>query len=227
MRKLMRNLVRRLPLEFRVLYRQFLLRVVDLESLSIEADIPRFLGQFAGVLIMISLLQALGAFWMEPSPTPAAQLVFAWSKEQSLICDMMLVVGLIAVVSWDSTFPDRRDVMVLSPLPVRPLTILLAKVAASAAIVGYFGPRPEHRLGFCVAADPGGLSRRPAILPGLLVHDGRRQPVPVLRCAHHSGIHRAAAPAPHLSGPFSHPATGRIRSFSGNIFSCANLHESG
>ena len=38
-----------------MLYRQFLLRVVDLEALSIEADIPRFLGQFAGVLIMISL----------------------------------------------------------------------------------------------------------------------------------------------------------------------------
>ena len=136
MRKLMRNLVRRLPLEFRVLYRQFLLRVVDLESLSIEADIPRFLGQFAGVLIMISLLQALGAFWMEPSPTPAAQLVFAWSKEQSLIFDMMLVVGLIAVVSWDSTFPDRRDVMVLSPLPLPPAHHPSRKGLCLGAIVG-------------------------------------------------------------------------------------------
>src|ERR1019366_4435872 len=60
----------------------------------------------------------------------------AWSAEQFLISTMMLVVGLITVVSWDSTFPDRRDVMVLSPLPVRPLMILVAKVAASAAIVG-------------------------------------------------------------------------------------------
>ena len=137
MPKPIRKLIARLPLTFRVLYGQFLLRVIDLEALSIEADIPRFLGQFAGVLIMISLLQVLGALLLlGSSPAPAAQLVLAWGKEQSLICDMMLVVGLIAVVSWDSIFPDRRDVMVLSPLPVRPLTILLAKVSASGAIVG-------------------------------------------------------------------------------------------
>jgi hypothetical protein len=135
----MRKLLNRLPLSFRVLHRQFLLRVIDLESLSIEADIPRFLGQFAGVLIMFSMIQALGALWMSlmsPTLTPAAQLALAWVKEQSLISDMMLVVGLIAVVSWNNTFPDRRDVMVLSPLPVRPLTILVAKVVASGSIVG-------------------------------------------------------------------------------------------
>jgi hypothetical protein len=32
----------RLSLQFKVLHRQFLLRVIDLEALSIEADIPRF-----------------------------------------------------------------------------------------------------------------------------------------------------------------------------------------
>ncbi len=44
----------------------------------------------------------------------------------------MLVVGLFAVLSWDSMFPDRRDVLVLSPLPVRARTMFLAKVAAVA-----------------------------------------------------------------------------------------------
>jgi hypothetical protein len=56
------TLIDRLPLPFRVLYRQFLLRIVDLEALSIDADIPRFLGQFAGVLIMFSVIQAFAAF---------------------------------------------------------------------------------------------------------------------------------------------------------------------
>ena len=42
MRELTRRCVARLPLRYRVLYRQFLLRVIDLEALSIEADIPRF-----------------------------------------------------------------------------------------------------------------------------------------------------------------------------------------
>jgi hypothetical protein len=59
----------------------------------------------------------------------------AWHVEQNLIEIMMLVVGLITVVSWDATFPDRRDVMVLAPLPVAPHTILLAKVAASSALL--------------------------------------------------------------------------------------------
>lgn len=48
----------------------------------------------------------------------------------------MLVAGLVAVLTWDATFPDRRDVMVLGPLPVAPRIILLAKVAASGAVLG-------------------------------------------------------------------------------------------
>jgi hypothetical protein len=127
-----------LPMDFRVLYRQFLLRVVDLEALSIHADVISYLGQFAGILFMISLLQAIGAFFstLGPPPQPSELTVLAWHTEQSLISLMMLIVGLITVISWDSTFPDRRDIMVLSPLPVRPRTILFAKVAASAAILG-------------------------------------------------------------------------------------------
>lgn len=127
-----------LPLQFRILYRQFLLRVVDLEALSIEADVPRFLGQFASLLILFSVARTLGLMMANPSltSTPEAYLSFAWKNEQSLISMTMLVVGLVAVVSWDSTFPDRRDVMILSPLSVTPRTILIAKVAASASLLG-------------------------------------------------------------------------------------------
>lgn len=134
----MRRLAERLPVQFRVIYHQFLLRVVDLEALSIQADIPRFLGQFAGVLILLSLIHAVG--FLLPSGRPgitAAELSsMAWNTEQNMIATMMLVAGLIAVISWDAIFPDRRDVMVLSPLPVRTRMILFAKVAASAAILG-------------------------------------------------------------------------------------------
>ena len=127
MRKFLERLFEHLPLRFRILCRQFLLRVVDLEALSIEADIPRFLGQFAGVLIMISIVNFISASMFLLSMT--------WRIEQCLIATMMLVAGLIVVVSWDATFPDRRDVMVLSPLPVAPRTILFAKVAALCAVL--------------------------------------------------------------------------------------------
>ncbi|HET7346256.1 MAG TPA: hypothetical protein VFJ10_02945, partial [Acidobacteriaceae bacterium] len=41
-----------------------MLRVVDLEALSMQADVPRLLGQFAGVLILISVFQAIGFLFM-------------------------------------------------------------------------------------------------------------------------------------------------------------------
>lgn len=118
-------------LQFCVLYRQFLLRVVDLEALSTQADVIKLLGQFAAILVALSLIYAIEAFVFEGSRmTAAAHLAFCWRMEHFLIATTMLVVGLFALLSWDSTFPDRRDVMVLAPLPVRARTLFFAKVAA-------------------------------------------------------------------------------------------------
>ena len=140
MHKSIHSLLDRLPLEFRVLYRQFLLRVVDLEALSIQADVIGFLGQIAGVLIMLSMIfvvKLVGpTLLMPPAQIPVFLSGAAWSLEQLTISTMMLVVGLITVVTWDATFPDRRDVLVLSPLPIAPRTILCAKVSASLSVLG-------------------------------------------------------------------------------------------
>ena len=114
----------RLPLQFRVLCHQFLLRVIDLEALSIKADVTAFLGQFSGILIMFSLILSAQAVMNSPTDT-----------EESLFFLTTLAVGLITVVTWDTTFPDRRDVLVLAPLPVKPRTILAAKITASSAVL--------------------------------------------------------------------------------------------
>ena len=138
----MRRLVERFPLAYRVLCRQFVLRVIDLESLSIQADIPRYLGQFGGVLLMLGFVHTLFVYVMAA--------VRPWFVEQYLVRTTMLAAGFITVVSWDAMFPDRRDVMVLGTLPVRPATILLAKVSATAGLVG---------LGMvCLNAGPGLLA---------------------------------------------------------------------
>jgi hypothetical protein len=137
MRNLIEALINRLPMDFRILLRQFLLRVVDLEALSIQADVTGFLGQFAGVLLMLSLVHSVVTYVGYIIQTTAADRVsFCLHMEHYFIANMMLVTGLITVISWDSTFPDRRDVMILSPLPVAPQTILCAKVAASLAVLG-------------------------------------------------------------------------------------------
>lgn len=136
MRAMVGRVVERLPLQFRVLYRQFLLRVVDLEALSMQADVAQLLGQFAGVLILIGVLQTVAFLWLAPRQPLSALFDFATTKLLSFLAGTMLVVGLVTVVSWDAIFPDRRDAMVLGPLPVKPGTILAAKLSASAALLG-------------------------------------------------------------------------------------------
>lgn len=125
--------------QFRILYRQFLFRMVDLEVLSTDAkgDLSKLFGQFASLLIFLSLgLAILGFGVADADLKPRAQVVAAWSGEHFLIATTMLVVGLFAVLSWDSTFPDKRDVFVLAPLPVRTRTIFLAKIAGIATALG-------------------------------------------------------------------------------------------
>lgn len=135
--------------QFRVLCREFLFRLVDREVLSLHAqgDASKLLGRFAAILIFLSISFTWMALSVGDSHMPHNEvLICAWSTEHSLIATAMLVVGLFAVLSWESAFPDRRDVLVLAPLPVRPSTIFLAKVASLAVALSLtviiFGAAP-------------------------------------------------------------------------------------
>ncbi len=124
-------------LQFRVLYRQFLMRVVDLEALSAQADTVKLLGQFAAILVMVSIILGGFALFVDlDRMSAAARVTVCWTVEHRLIAATMLVVGLFSVLSWESTFPDRRDVIVLAPLPVRARTLFFAKTAASGTALG-------------------------------------------------------------------------------------------
>src|SRR5450755_4071183 len=127
-------------LQFRVLYRQFLFRMVDLELLSADAlgDSNKLLGQFAALLIFVSVFFLTGPAVIVGTSHMQSQVqqLAAWGAEHFLIATTMLVVGLFAVLSWDSTFPDRRDVLVLAPLPVRARIMFFAKVAAVGTSLG-------------------------------------------------------------------------------------------
>jgi len=126
-------------LQFRVLYRQFLFRLMDAELLAASArgDASQLFGQFAALLVFLSVGSLWGAgMYAGTVRTPAEALAGAWSQEHSMLTMTMLVVGIFAVFSWDSTFPDRRDVLVLAPLPVRGRTLFTAKIAAVATALG-------------------------------------------------------------------------------------------
>src|ERR1700744_6343780 len=99
-------------MQFRVLYRDFLRHMIDLEVLSVHAggDASTLMGQFAALLLFISLLFSIPAIFFSVKLAVQGQmfLVGVWSLEHFLIATSMLLVGLFAVLTWNSTFPDKR-----------------------------------------------------------------------------------------------------------------------
>lgn len=114
-------------LQFRTLYRVFLLRLVDLELLSADGDPTKLIGHFASIFATFSFCLTAPVLLMNGN---GLQMTQAWMFEHFFIETAMTAAGLIAVLNWDAAFPDRRDVMVLAPLPVKRSTLLLAKIAA-------------------------------------------------------------------------------------------------
>jgi hypothetical protein len=113
--------------QFHVLYRVFFLRVIDLELLASNGDPSRLMAQFANVFIMISIICSIPVLLMAGHRPPMAS---QWKAEHFFLETSITIAGLIAVLNWESAFPDRRDVLVLGPLPVQPGTLLLAKISA-------------------------------------------------------------------------------------------------
>ncbi len=124
--------------QFGVLYRDFLYRIIDLDVLTARGEIHKLLVQFAAMLSAFNFVVAiyqvqrfgLGGF------TRAQLKAAAWSDEDFLIATTMAIAGLTVILSWNALLPDRRDRMVLVPLPLRLRTIFLAKVAAIASALG-------------------------------------------------------------------------------------------
>jgi hypothetical protein len=121
--------------KFRVLYRQFLFRLMDVEMLasSAQGDSSSLLGQFGALLVFGSVLLAWVAVAVGGQIWRHGSVADVWGAERFLISLTMLAVGVFALLNWDATFPDRSDVLVLSPLPIRGRTLFAAKIAAAAA----------------------------------------------------------------------------------------------
>ena len=123
----MRKGLARTKSQFTALYNVFFLRVIDLELMSANADPMQLAQQFATILITVSVFFSLPVFL---SGGHRLTLAGTWTAEHFFIETTVTVAGLIAIVNWDAAFPDRRDVLVLAPLPVRTSTLLVAKLSA-------------------------------------------------------------------------------------------------
>src|ERR1039458_8593748 len=60
----------------------------------------------------------------------------AGGDQEFLISTSMAIVGVFTLLLWDALFPDRRDGMILCPMPVRIPAVFAAKLAALGAALG-------------------------------------------------------------------------------------------
>ena len=151
--------------QFRVLYRGFLLRFLDIEALAaggamhnLLTNVAALLGAFSFVLALLKVPQ----YYFASNRYTGAQLaVAAWEDQKFVLSTAIMVVGLFTVLLWDALFPDRRDCLVLGPLPVRMRTLFAAKLAATAAALGLAAAAVNVFTGlsypFLMAAAPGGI----------------------------------------------------------------------
>ena len=123
---------------FVVLYRLFLARMIDLEILSAGGDVRDLVVRFVSVLAAFSLVLT---YLIVPryflTSLPRASLQYAlWNDTEFLLSTTIAVAGLFAVLAWNAVFPDRRDCLVLGPLPISTPVIVLAKLSAMATALG-------------------------------------------------------------------------------------------
>lgn len=124
--------------QFRVLFRAFLFRALDLDLLSPGGDMQTLMIQFAAILAAFNLVVAyvlVPRYFVSTLPH-ARLLIYAWSDEEFLIGTTISIVGFLMVLAWDTLLPDLRDSLVLGLLPIRTRTIALARASAIGCALG-------------------------------------------------------------------------------------------
>jgi hypothetical protein len=117
---------------FSILVRHSFGRFFDKESLSPQGEPAANLAQLLGIIA------APGGFFvillLSLSP-------FGWgliAMRYFYVSFSMAVMGLIIVFEWDALFPDKRDYLILGPLPIGLGKLFLAKVVALGLLLGLF-----------------------------------------------------------------------------------------
>jgi len=80
-----------------------------------------------GMVLPIWFITRYAYLAHHPSVEP---LRWSWPHKYLFITFAIGIMGALAVLEWDSLFPDLRDFHILTPLPLRPGTMFAAQVSA-------------------------------------------------------------------------------------------------
>ena len=126
-------------MQFRELVRHFFNRFFDKDSISADAD------ERANVIQIIAMLALPGAvislFMIADHPYIRSDAVRMWARSgdrYGFVCYAMVVMGFVMTFKWDSLFPDRRDYLILTSLPISLKQLFTAKVIALCKFLAFF-----------------------------------------------------------------------------------------
>ena len=123
---------------FAVLVRSFFEQFFSSETVTSEIQLRQTIIWVLAFLLMPSLflvIEVLPAYRLTVLRDPAMAARIVTMLGSVFVTYTMVIVGFIAVFVWDSLTFDRRDAMVLGPLPMRGATIITAKLVALAAFL--------------------------------------------------------------------------------------------
>ena len=126
------------PRRFEVLCRAFFAQFFAGESVTSARQLQQsMIGPLAFLLAPALLIpiQMTSAFEFATIRFPPLLEPLTRLMETVFITYSMASIGVIAAVMWDSLSFDRRDAMVLGPLPLRASTVITAKVTAMALLL--------------------------------------------------------------------------------------------
>jgi hypothetical protein len=136
---LLREVVTRPPRSpFETLCRAFFAQFFSGESVTSDEQVQRaMIGVLAFLLTpaLLSPIQMASSFEFAAIRFPALLEPMTRQMATVYITYSMVAVGVIAAVMWDALSLDRRDAMVLGPLPLRASTVIAAKLSALAALL--------------------------------------------------------------------------------------------
>jgi len=131
--------IRNPPSQFIELLRLFWQRFLDNDLIAPQAETRLALAPILALLAVPGVIFSLRSYgeysfrWTRigyPVPAFPLDLAVAWSDKFLFLYLSMILMGFITVLEWDALFPDRRDYLILAPLPVGLPTLFTAKITA-------------------------------------------------------------------------------------------------
>ncbi|MBI4472075.1 MAG: hypothetical protein HY646_05365 [Acidobacteria bacterium] len=117
----------------------FFSRFFDKDSISEDAD------ERANVVQIVAMLALPGAvislFMIADHPYIRSEVATMWARSgdrYGFVCYAMVVMGFVMTFKWDSLFPDRRDYLILTSLPISLKQMFAAKVIALCKFLAFF-----------------------------------------------------------------------------------------